>query len=178
MAATASGTPAALGGTEGSRLCPPRAGYELPLPETVVAPQRPPDEAAEPLSEALLTGNALWFIRLRWVATFLLGLLGVLGVTAQGLFADLGLRPPSGWPFVVSGILLLANLLFLGHARGLGGWQARLGPQGNLWGQILFDLIVDDDEDWLPVSDFLEKPVDLDVLSARVTAMLSGRGGA
>ena len=33
----------------------------------------------------------------------------------------------------------------------------------------------DIDDDWLPVSDFLEKPVDLDVLSARVTAMLAGR---
>lgn len=36
----------------------------------------------------------------------------------------------------------------------------------------------DIDEDWLPVSDFLEKPVDLDVLSARVTAMLAGRPSA
>jgi DNA-binding response OmpR family regulator len=35
----------------------------------------------------------------------------------------------------------------------------------------------DIDEDWLPVNDFLEKPVDLDVLTARVAAMLAGRGG-
>ncbi len=35
----------------------------------------------------------------------------------------------------------------------------------------------DIDEDWLPVSDFLEKPVDLDVLSARVAAMLGNRPG-
>jgi DNA-binding response OmpR family regulator len=36
----------------------------------------------------------------------------------------------------------------------------------------------DIDEDWLPVTDFLEKPVDLDVLVERVTALLaiSGKG--
>jgi DNA-binding response OmpR family regulator len=31
----------------------------------------------------------------------------------------------------------------------------------------------DIDEDWLPVTDFLEKPVDLDVLLERVTALLA-----
>jgi DNA-binding response OmpR family regulator len=31
----------------------------------------------------------------------------------------------------------------------------------------------DIDEDWLPVSDFLEKPVDLDVLEQRVAAILA-----
>jgi DNA-binding response OmpR family regulator len=40
----------------------------------------------------------------------------------------------------------------------------------------------DIDEDWLPVTDFLEKPVDLDVLADRVAAILanrrSARGGA
>lgn len=33
----------------------------------------------------------------------------------------------------------------------------------------------DIDEDWLPVTDFLEKPVDLDVLAERVEAMLAAR---
>ena len=33
----------------------------------------------------------------------------------------------------------------------------------------------DIDDDWLPVTDFLEKPVDLDVLTTRVEAMLSAR---
>jgi DNA-binding response OmpR family regulator len=31
----------------------------------------------------------------------------------------------------------------------------------------------DIDEDWLPVTDFLEKPVDLDVLAERVSALLA-----
>ena len=31
----------------------------------------------------------------------------------------------------------------------------------------------DIDEDWLPVTDFLEKPIDLDVLAERVKAMLA-----
>lgn len=33
----------------------------------------------------------------------------------------------------------------------------------------------DIDDDWLPVSDFLEKPVDLDVLAERVAAILKNR---
>ena len=33
----------------------------------------------------------------------------------------------------------------------------------------------DIDEDWLPVTDFLEKPVDLDVLAERVAAILANR---
>jgi DNA-binding response OmpR family regulator len=33
----------------------------------------------------------------------------------------------------------------------------------------------DIDEDWLPVTDFLEKPVDLDVLTERVAAILARR---
>ncbi|OGB93713.1 MAG: hypothetical protein A2Z31_02735 [candidate division NC10 bacterium RBG_16_65_8] len=33
----------------------------------------------------------------------------------------------------------------------------------------------DIDEDWLPVTDFLEKPVDLDVLAERVDAILANR---
>jgi len=33
----------------------------------------------------------------------------------------------------------------------------------------------DIDEDWLPVTDFLEKPVDLDVLAERVAAILARR---
>lgn len=140
MATTASETHRAQdsGADPGSRS--PRVSYELPLSEG--AALRPADEGAEPLAESLLVGNVLWFIRLRWVATSLLGLLGLLGVIARGLFADVGLHPPTGWPFIASGILLLANLLFLGHAHGLAGRQAGLGPQGNLWGQILFDLVI------------------------------------
>jgi DNA-binding response OmpR family regulator len=36
----------------------------------------------------------------------------------------------------------------------------------------------DIDEDWLPVTDFLEKPVDLDVLAERVAAILKNRESA
>ena len=35
----------------------------------------------------------------------------------------------------------------------------------------------DVDEEWLPITDFLEKPVDLDVLLKRVTTLLEGPGG-
>lgn len=35
----------------------------------------------------------------------------------------------------------------------------------------------DIDDDWLPVTDFLEKPVDLDVLAERVDSMLTNRRG-
>lgn len=36
----------------------------------------------------------------------------------------------------------------------------------------------DIDEDWLPVTDFLEKPVDLDVLAERVATILANRRSA
>lgn len=36
----------------------------------------------------------------------------------------------------------------------------------------------DIDDDWLPVTDFLEKPVDLDVLADRVAAMLAKCGSS
>ena len=36
----------------------------------------------------------------------------------------------------------------------------------------------DIDADWLPVSDFVEKPVPGDVLTAKVAGLLSGKGGA
>jgi len=35
----------------------------------------------------------------------------------------------------------------------------------------------DIDDDWMPVTEFLEKPVDLDVLAERVDTMLAGRQG-
>jgi DNA-binding response OmpR family regulator len=35
----------------------------------------------------------------------------------------------------------------------------------------------DIDEDWLPVTDFLEKPVDMDVLADRVSALLASSRG-
>jgi two-component system sensor histidine kinase/response regulator len=35
----------------------------------------------------------------------------------------------------------------------------------------------DIDDDWMPVTDFLEKPVDLDVLAERVDTILAGRQG-
>ncbi len=36
----------------------------------------------------------------------------------------------------------------------------------------------DIDENWLPVAEFLEKPIDLDVLSNKVSALLGGGGEA
>jgi hypothetical protein len=33
----------------------------------------------------------------------------------------------------------------------------------------------DIDDDWMPVTEFLEKPVDLDVLAERVDTILAGR---
>jgi DNA-binding response OmpR family regulator len=35
----------------------------------------------------------------------------------------------------------------------------------------------DIDDDWMPVSEFLEKPIDLDVLAERVDTILAGRQG-
>ncbi len=120
-----------------------RRAYELPLPAAGTSPPAAdaPD-AAEPWRDALLTGNVLWFIRLRWVAVVALAAFGLIGLACPALMRSLGLRPQVDWPFLAAAILLCANLAFLGHARlivrhPLRGWAA-----WNLSAQIVVDLLV------------------------------------
>lgn len=119
-----------------------RAVYELPLAsgEPAGGPGAGTGSSAS-LPQGLLIGNALWFVRLRWVAVSLLLVFGGLGLFASERFASLGLRPPHVWPLVIAGILGVANLAFLVHARRLEGQGPGVGPAANLWAQIVVDLL-------------------------------------
>jgi signal transduction histidine kinase len=93
------------------------------------------------LREALLIGNLLWFVRLRWAAISVLLIFGVAGFVAHDLFPPLGLRPQTGWPLLIAAFLFLANLAYLGHAQLIVRNPLRRGAVWNLWTQILVDLL-------------------------------------
>jgi signal transduction histidine kinase len=120
----------------------PRSTYDLPLPAAesrVSAPAA--EETVAALQDPLLIGNVYWFVRLRWVAICVLAVFGLTGLAVGDLFPPLGLRPPSGWPFLAAALLCLANLAFLGHARLIVRNSPRRGAVRNLWTQITVDLL-------------------------------------
>ncbi len=112
--------------------------FELPLPAGRQVAARAAKRRAFP--ESLLAGNALWFCRLRWIAIAILAAFGVIG-----LFTDraesIGLLFRSDWPLVMAGILVAANLLFIGHVRLLARSGAERGAVLNIWVQIVLDLV-------------------------------------
>jgi len=120
-----------------------RRAYELPTS----AAEAPPSasaatDATTPWREALLTGNVLWFIRLRWAAVTALAAFGLAGLAFPVLMRSLGLRPQVDWPFLAAAILLCANLAFLGHARRIVRNPLRGSAAWNLSTQIVVDLLV------------------------------------
>jgi two-component system phosphate regulon sensor histidine kinase PhoR len=119
-----------------------RFTYDLPL--SVADPSAPAsaaEGAAAGLQEALLIGNVLWFARLRWMAISALAVFGAAGLIFRDLFPSLGLRPPIGWPFLIAALLLLANLVFLSHARRIARNPSPRTATWNLWTQIVVDLL-------------------------------------
>ncbi len=120
-----------------------RVAYDLPLAASAPSPSAPaaPDAAA-PWREALLIGNVLWFLRLRWIAIAALAAFGGAGLASPNLLRAVGLRPQSDWPFLAAGLLLLANLAFLGHARLIVRNPLRRWATWNLSAQIVVDLLV------------------------------------
>jgi signal transduction histidine kinase len=120
-----------------------RFTYELrPAAGEPAAASSSPAETAAALQDALLIGNVLWFVRLRWAAVVALALFGAAGLLAPAPFSSVGLRAPTDWPFVAAAILLVANFAFLGHARLVDQEPQRLGAKWNLWTQIVVDLVV------------------------------------
>ena len=113
------------------------AVYELPLPQELPVDAENKDSARS-LPESLLVRNALWFCRIRWLVIATLVCYGVLGLFPRSI-DYLEMRSPGMWPFVLSGILTLFNLVFLFLTR------TRTFPSKiifNLWSQIIVDLII------------------------------------
>ena len=125
-----------------------RSTYELPLdPAGAGAAAGPASVAREEmwtgaLPEPMLLGNVSWFIMLRWLAGALLALLGVVGLFAGDALLAVGLRLRAGWPLVIAALLLLCNLAYFLHARALARRSVPCGASGNLWVQIVLDLLL------------------------------------
>jgi two-component system phosphate regulon sensor histidine kinase PhoR len=138
----------------------PEGTYDLPLPPAVsrsAAPTRGrtahvwrgragrPEAPHVGFPLPLLTGNIVWFCRLRWVVLGMLLGLGLLGFLPE-VSAWIGWRTQRLWPFAAAGVLAAANLGFLAHAARLHRVRppasAARGAALNLWGQIVLDLLV------------------------------------
>jgi len=91
-------------------------------------------------SPRLVVRNVLWFCRFRWMVAGLLGLLGVLGLI-PGLLERYGLRI-GPWALVTAGVLVVLNAGFRWHAARLKQRPSLRRVLGNLWSQIISDLLV------------------------------------
>jgi len=124
-----------------------RSTYRLPLDPAAGAATGPEAVAHEEigtgaLPEPLLLGDVWLFIILRWLASALLALLGVVGLFAGDAFLAVGLRLRAGWPLVIAALLLFCNLAYFLHARALARRSVPGGVSGNLWVQIVLDLLL------------------------------------
>ncbi len=88
----------------------------------------------------VLLANARWFVKLRWIVIALLGLLGLTARLLPDLMRSLNLVPPARWPWVLAGVLLLGNLLFLFRLSRLQDDAPRRVIEISLWLQIVMDL--------------------------------------
>jgi len=116
------------------------AVYELPLDGVRVPAHRVPD-GRETLPGSFLLENVRWFCRLRWMVVAILGTFGILGLF-PAVLARVGLFAAADWPLVAAAVLVLGNVAFLVHARTLARMAGPRRAHLNLWGQIVFDLLV------------------------------------
>ncbi|MBI5725095.1 MAG: HAMP domain-containing histidine kinase [Planctomycetes bacterium] len=115
--------------------------YALPPARSESARDVPAGQEEAALSEPLLHNSIEWFCRLRWAVVILLVLAGLINNIT--VIADaVGLVRVIYWPFICAGLLAAANLGFLRHARNLDDPQSRNAVYGNLWCQIVLDLLV------------------------------------
>jgi two-component system, OmpR family, phosphate regulon sensor histidine kinase PhoR len=116
-----------------------RAVYEL---AAVAAPASAAEApAADPsLPEPMLLENVRWFCRLRWMVVAMLGIFGILGLV-PGALPSVGLHPSADWPLAAAAVLAAGNAGFWLLARAQCE-STSLHCRINLWGQIIFDLLV------------------------------------
>ncbi len=116
--------------------------YELPLAaDRVPPPETTTGETGIALSEPLLIKNVVLFCRLRWIVVGTFAAFGILSLFPD-LFRVVSFRPYVKWPFAIAGILALTNLAYLWHARRLAGPETPQCAKGNLWAQIILDLLI------------------------------------
>ncbi len=96
----------------------------------------------ERLGSAALLRDARWFIKLRWVVVAVLIGVGLTGILVPGIMRNLGLVPPSSWPWILTGILISANIVFYFVVYRLKEDSPRQRIVSNIWFQIGVDLMV------------------------------------
>ncbi len=94
------------------------------------------------LGSAVLLYNALWFTRVRWIVVFVFTILGLTGTLMPGRWKNAGLVPPTRWPWVLAGTLIMANIFFYIFTRRLNEDSPNRAVEANIWLQIIVDLIV------------------------------------
>ena len=79
---------------------------------------REPSEQ-EGLGSAVLLHNARWFTKVRWIVVSVFLAMGLAGHLIPGMMRNLGVVPPTRWPFILAGVIALANVLFRALVRRL-----------------------------------------------------------
>ncbi len=100
-----------------------------------------PSKLPSSLHESLYLKNAFWFCRLRWLTAALFALFGLLSYMPV-IYRVLGWQRYLVWPFVVAGVLAVANSVFLWLNILISKSSSPLSARANLWNQIVFDLLV------------------------------------
>ncbi|MHC5054251.1 MAG: sensor histidine kinase [Planctomycetota bacterium] len=84
--------------------------------------------------------SVLWLCTLRWGAVGLLVTFGAVALLAPRL-ETFGVELRADWPLVMAGILAVANLLFVRHARAQREADGRRMLTINVWCQMITDLV-------------------------------------
>ena len=115
---------------------------------TFVLPAAPKADSADRmlpddrLGSAILVHYVRWFISVRWAVVAVFIAAGSISHFAPALVMQLGLAPPHLWTWLLAGVLAAANALFWLSSRPLTeASRARL-ITGNIWLQIVVDLVV------------------------------------
>lgn len=92
------------------------------------------------LGSPVLLRNVWYFIRLRWLILATFVATGLLGLLAPQLFQACGMNPPLRWPWILAGVLAIADLLYRWDALRLDVTSPRSRVEANLLVQIVVDL--------------------------------------
>jgi len=108
----------------------------------------PTDDAGEVPDSAYRAGlgsralyqTALWFVRVRWIIVCFCALAAVVCSLAPGVLHVFGVVPPIAWPWALTAILTLANVMFDRMVGKLSGLAPRRAIEANIRLQTAVDL--------------------------------------
>ncbi len=114
--------------------------YELVIPIDDFGQDRVPDRQGS--GSAVLLRNTLWFMRLRWLVILVFIMAGLLGRFVPDVIKNIGFFPSTKGPWILAGVLLLANASYYILTRRLTEDSPVNSIKINAWLQIAVDLIV------------------------------------